>query len=263
MELTLNSFNRKSLNYLVKTFSIPLGIMILVGMMVIPLSPVLLDLLFTTNILVSLLVLMVALQAFRPLDFSSFPTVLLFATVLRLGLNVASTRVILSNGHTGTDAAGNIIEAFGAFVMSGSYVVGLFVFSILVIINLIVITKGAGRVSEVAARFTLDAMPGKQMAVDADLNAGIITSDEAKARRKDLSKEGEFYGAMDGAAKFVKGDAIAGILILIINIIGGLIIGSVQHDLSLDESAEKYILLTVGDGLVAQIPSLLLSLIHI
>ncbi len=260
MELILNSFNKKSLNYLVKTFSIPLGIMILVGMMVIPLNPVLLDLLFTTNILVSLLVLMVALQAFRPLDFSSFPTVLLFATVLRLGLNVASTRVILSNGHTGTDAAGNIIEAFGAFVMSGSYVVGLFVFSILVIINLIVITKGAGRVSEVAARFTLDAMPGKQMAVDADLNAGIISSDEAKARRKDLSKEGEFYGAMDGAAKFVKGDAIAGILILIINIIGGLIIGSVQHDLSLDESAEKYILLTVGDGLVAQIPSLLLAL---
>ena len=260
MELALNNNNNSKLEYYIKTFSIPLGIMILVAMMVIPLNPLLLDLLFTSNLLVSLLVLMVALQAFKPLDFSSFPTVLLFSTVLRLGLNVASTRVILSEGHTGTDAAGNIIEAFGAFVMSGSYVVGLFVFSILVIINLIVITKGAGRVSEVAARFTLDAMPGKQMAIDADLNAGILSSDEAKAKRKEIGKEGEFYGAMDGAAKFVKGDAIAGILILIINIIGGLIIGSVQHDLQLSESAEKYILLTVGDGLVAQIPSLLLAL---
>ncbi len=260
MEMALSSFNRNNLSQLIKTFSIPIGIMVLVTMMVIPLNPILLDILFTTNILVSLLVLMVALQAFKPLDFSSFPTVLLFSTVLRLGLNVASTRIILSNGHTGTDAAGSIIEAFGAFVMSGSYVVGLFVFTILVIINLIVITKGAGRVSEVAARFTLDAMPGKQMAVDADLNAGIITSDEAKERRQSLSKEGEFYGSMDGASKFVKGDAIAGILILVINIIGGLIIGSVQHDLTLEDSAEKYILLTVGDGLVAQIPSLLLAL---
>ena len=258
--MALKGISKTSLSYLLRTFSIPLGIMVLVAMMVIPLNPLLLDLFFTSNLLVSLLVLMVALQAFRPLDFSSFPTVLLFSTVLRLGLNVASTRIILSEGHTGTDAAGNIIEAFGAFVMSGSYVVGLFVFSILVIINLIVITKGAGRVSEVAARFTLDAMPGKQMAIDADLNAGIMTSDEAKAKRLDLSKEGEFYGSMDGAAKFVKGDAIAGILIWVINIIGGLIIGSVQHDLSLNESAEKYILLTVGDGLVAQIPSLLLAL---
>jgi len=179
---------------------------------------------------------------------------------LRLGLNVASTRVILKNGHNGTDAAGSIIEAFGEFVMSGSYAVGLFVFAILVIINLIVITKGAGRVSEVAARFTLDAMPGKQMAIDADLNAGILSSEEAKDRRKEIAKEGEFYGAMDGAAKFVKGDAIAGILILVINIIGGLIIGSVNHDLSLSQSAESYILLTVGDGLVAQIPSLLLAM---
>ena len=234
--------------------------MILIAMMVIPLSPLLLDVLFTSNLLVSLLVLMVALQTFRPLDFSSFPTVLLFATVLRLGLNVASTRVILKNGHNGTDAAGSIIEAFGEFVMSGSYAVGLFVFAILVIINLIVITKGAGRVSEVAARFTLDAMPGKQMAIDADLNAGILSSEEAKDRRKEIAKEGEFYGAMDGAAKFVKGDAIAGILILIINIIGGLIIGTVNHDLSLSQSAESYILLTVGDGLVAQIPSLLLAM---
>ena len=260
MDLVLKSFQRENFFQFLRTFSIPIGIMILIAMMVIPLSPLLLDVLFTSNLLVSLLVLMVALQTFRPLDFSSFPTVLLFATVLRLGLNVASTRVILKNGHNGTDAAGSIIEAFGEFVMSGSYAVGLFVFAILVIINLIVITKGAGRVSEVAARFTLDAMPGKQMAIDADLNAGILSSEEAKDRRKEIAKEGEFYGAMDGAAKFVKGDAIAGILILIINIIGGLIIGTVNHDLSLSQSAESYILLTVGDGLVAQIPSLLLAM---
>ena len=260
MDLVLKGFQKENFFQFLRTFSIPIGIMILIAMMVIPLSPLLLDVLFTSNLLVSLLVLMVALQTFRPLDFSSFPTVLLFATVLRLGLNVASTRVILKNGHNGTDSAGSIIEAFGEFVMSGSYAVGLFVFAILVIINLIVITKGAGRVSEVAARFTLDAMPGKQMAIDADLNAGILSSEEAKDRRKEIAKEGEFYGAMDGAAKFVKGDAIAGILILIINIIGGLIIGTVNHDLSLSQSAESYILLTVGDGLVAQIPSLLLAM---
>ncbi len=260
MDLVLKGFQKQNIFQFLRTFSIPIGIMILIAMMVIPLSPTILDILFTSNLLVSLLVLMVALQTFRPLDFSSFPTVLLFATVLRLGLNVASTRVILKNGHNGTDSAGRIIEAFGEFVMSGSYAVGLFVFAILVIINLIVITKGAGRVSEVAARFTLDAMPGKQMAIDADLNAGILTSEEAKERRKEIAKEGEFYGAMDGAAKFVKGDAIAGILILVINIIGGLIIGSVNHDLSLSQSAESYILLTVGDGLVAQIPSLLLAM---
>ncbi len=260
MDLVLKTFQKQNFFDFVRTFSIPIGIMVLIAMMVIPLSSWMLDILFTSNLLISLLVLMVALQTFRPLDFSSFPTVLLFATVLRLGLNVASTRVILKNGHQGTDAAGNIIEAFGAFVMSGSYAVGLFVFAILVIINLIVITKGAGRVSEVAARFTLDAMPGKQMAIDADLNAGILTADEAKERRKEIAKEGEFYGSMDGAAKFVKGDAIAGILILVINIIGGLIIGSVNHDLTLGESAETYIILTVGDGLVAQIPSLLLAM---
>ena len=260
MELALGTLKENKLSTFIKTFSIPIGIMILIAMMVIPLNPLILDLLFTSNLLVSLLVLMVALQTFRPLDFSSFPTILLFATVLRLGLNVASTRIILNDGHTGTDAAGNIIEAFGDFVMSGSYIVGLFVFSILVIINLIVITKGAGRVSEVSARFTLDAMPGKQMAIDADLNAGIITSDEAKDRRQQIAKEGEFYGSMDGAAKFVKGDAVASILILVINIIGGLVIGTTQHDLKLEDSAEKYILLTVGDGLVAQIPSLLLAM---
>jgi len=260
MDLVLKTFQKQNIFDFVKTFSIPVGIMVLLAMMVIPLSPWMLDILFTSNLLVSLLVLMVALQTFRPLDFSSFPTVLLFATVMRLGLNVASTRVILKEGHNGTDSAGKIIEAFGEFVMSGSYAVGLFVFAILVIINLIVITKGAGRVSEVAARFTLDSMPGKQMAIDADLNAGIITSDEAKGRRQDIAKEGEFYGAMDGAAKFVKGDAVAAILILVINIIGGLIIGSVQHDLTMSQSAETYILLTVGDGLVAQIPSLLLAM---
>ncbi len=260
MDLVLKSFQKENFFNFLRTFSIPIGIMVLIAMMVIPLSPTMLDILFTSNLLVSLLVLMVALQTFRPLDFSSFPTVLLFATVLRLGLNVASTRVILKNGHNGTDAAGSIIEAFGEFVMSGSYAVGLFVFAILVIINLIVITKGAGRVSEVAARFTLDAMPGKQMAIDADLNAGVLSSEESKQKRKEIAKEGEFYGAMDGAAKFVKGDAIAGILILIINIIGGLIIGSVNHDLTISQSAESYILLTVGDGLVAQIPSLLLAM---
>ncbi len=260
MEQAIRLIQKSNFFDFVRTFSIPIGIMILIAMMVIPLAPWMLDILLTTNLLVSLLVLMVALQTFKPLDFSSFPTVLLFATVLRLGLNVASTRVILKDGHGGTDSAGKIIEAFGEFVMAGSYAVGLFVFAILVIINLIVITKGAGRVSEVAARFTLDAMPGKQMAIDADLNAGIIDSEEAKFRRKEIAKEGEFYGAMDGAAKFVKGDAVAAILILVINIIGGLVIGSVQHDLSLSQSAETYILLTVGDGLVAQIPSLLLAM---
>jgi len=203
---------------------------------------------------------MVSLHTFRPLDFSSFPTVLLFATILRLGLNVASTRIVLSSGHTGSDAAGKVIEAFGEFVIAGNYVVGIFVFAILIIINLVVITKGAGRVSEVSARFTLDAMPGKQMAIDADLNAGLLTSEEAKQRRDDIAKEADFYGSMDGASKFVKGDAIAGILILLINIIGGLIIGIAQHNLPVSTAAENYIILSVGDGLVAQIPSLLLAI---
>ena len=215
----------------IKPFGLPLAILMLMVMMVIPLPSVLLDIFFTTNILLSLLILMVSLHTFRPLDFSSFPTVLLFATILRLGLNVASTRIVLSEGHTGSDAAGKVIEAFGEFVIAGNYVVGIFVFAILIIINLVVITKGAGRVSEVSARFTLDAMPGKQMAIDADLNAGLLTAEEAKQRREDISKEADFYGSMDGASKFVKGDAIAGILILLINIIGGLIIGIAQHDL--------------------------------
>ena len=244
----------------IKPFGLPVAILMLMVMMVIPLPSVLLDIFFTTNILLSLLILMVALHTFRPLDFSSFPTVLLFATILRLGLNVASTRIVLSAGHTGPDAAGKVIQSFGEFVIAGNYVVGIFVFAILIIINLVVITKGAGRVSEVSARFTLDAMPGKQMAIDADLNAGILTSEEAKERREDISKEADFYGSMDGASKFVKGDAVAGILILLINIIGGLIIGIAQHDLPVSVAAENYIILSVGDGLVAQIPSLLLAI---
>jgi flagellar biosynthesis protein FlhA len=232
----------------------------LVAMMVLPLPAFLLDVFFTLNILMSLLVLMVALHTFRPLDFSSFPSLLLVATILRLALNVASTRIVLSSGHTGTEAAGKVIEAFGAFVIAGNFVVGIFVFIILVIINLVVITKGAGRVSEVSARFTLDAMPGKQMAIDSDLNAGVLTAEEATLRREDVAREADFHGAMDGASKFVKGDAVAGILILAINLIGGLAIGTLQHDLSIGEAAELYVLLSIGDGLVAQIPSLLLSI---
>ena len=239
---------------------LPVGILALVGMLVLPLPVVLLDMFFVFNITISLLILMVALHTHRPLDFSSFPNLLLLATVLRLGLNVASTRIVLSEGHNGVDAAGKVIQAFGEFIVAGNYAVGLFVFAILVIINLVVITKGAGRVSEVSARFTLDAMPGKQMAIDADLNAGVLTPEEATDRRADVSKEADFYGSMDGASKFVKGDAIAGILILAINVIGGLIIGIAQHDLNVTQAAEFYILLSIGDGLVAQIPSLLLSI---
>ena len=239
---------------------LPVGILALVGMLVLPLPVVLLDMFFVFNITISLLILMVALHTHRPLDFSSFPNLLLLATVLRLGLNVASTRIVLSEGHNGADAAGKVIQAFGEFIVAGNYAVGLFVFAILVIINLVVITKGAGRVSEVSARFTLDAMPGKQMAIDADLNAGVLTPEEATDRRADVSKEADFYGSMDGASKFVKGDAIAGILILAINVIGGLIIGIAQHDLNVIQAAEFYVLLSIGDGLVAQIPSLLLSI---
>ena len=260
MEMTLRRLGLHQISPVIKNMGLPLGILMLVAMMVLPLPSFLLDIFFTSNILLSLLILMVAMNAFRPLDFSSFPTILLFATILRLGLNVASTRVVLSQGHTGTDAAGKVIEAFGAFVVAGNYVVGIFVFIILVIINLLVITKGAGRVSEVSARFTLDAMPGKQMAIDADLNAGALTTEEAKQRREEISKESDFYGSMDGASKFVKGDAIAGILILIINILGGLIIGIWLHDLGIEEAANTYFLLSVGDGLVAQIPSLLLAI---
>ncbi|MEW8271273.1 MAG: flagellar biosynthesis protein FlhA, partial [Candidatus Thiodiazotropha taylori] len=237
----------------------PLVLLMLLAMLVIPLPPIALDLFFTFNITLSLVVMLVVVYTKRPLEFSVFPSMLLIATLLRLALNVASTRVVLLEGHTGGDAAGKVIEAFGAFVIGGNYAVGLVVFLILVIINFVVVTKGAGRVSEVSARFTLDAMPGKQMAIDADLNSGLIDQDEARARREDVAKEADFYGAMDGASKFVRGDAIAGILILFINIIGGLSIGMAQHDLAFSTALQNYVLLTIGDGLVAQIPSLLLS----
>ena len=260
MELTAKNLSFKNFTSLIKIGVLPLGILAVVAMMVLPLPAFLLDLFFVTNILVSLLVLMVAMHTYRPLDFSSFPSLLLIATVLRLALNVASTRVVLADGHTGSDAAGKIIEAFGKFIIASNYAVGIFVFVILVIINLVVITRGAGRVSEVSARFTLDAMPGKQMAIDADLNAGILDAKEATEKREEIAKEADFYGAMDGASKFVKGDAVAGILILAINIIGGLIVGITQHDLAFEEAAETYILLSIGDGLVAQIPSLLLAI---
>lgn len=239
---------------------LPLAILVLVALMVVPLPAVLLDLFFITNIAVALIVLMVAINIRQPLDFSAFPTVLLYATLLRLALNVASTRVVLVHGHEGTAAAGHVIEAFGNFLVGGDYVVGLFVFAVLMIINLVVITKGAGRVSEVAARFTLDALPGKQMAIDADLNAGLITADDARARRAEVTTEADFHGAMDGSSKFVKGDAVAGVLILAINIIGGLILGTMSHDLALGDAARTYLLLAVGDGLVAQVPALLLSI---
>jgi flagellar biosynthesis protein FlhA len=237
----------------------PLVMMLMLTMIVLPLPPLALDLLFTFNIALAIVVLLASVYAARPLEFAVFPTVLLIATLLRLGLNVASTRVVLLEGHTGTGAAGNVIEAFGDFVVGGSYAVGLVLFAILVVINFVVITKGAGRISEVTARFTLDAMPGKQMAIDADLNAGLITQEEALRRREEVGQEADFYGAMDGASKFVRGDAVAGILILFINILGGFAIGTLQHDLSAAQAAENYVLLTIGDGLVAQIPSMLLS----
>ncbi len=237
----------------------PILLFMMLVMLVLPLPPFILDLLFTFNIALAMIVLLVSVYAGRPLDFAVFPTVLLIATLLRLALNVASTRVVLLEGHGGTAAAGRVIQAFGEFVVGGSYTVGLVVFAILVIINFVVVTKGAGRISEVTARFTLDAMPGKQMAIDADLNAGLISQDEALQRREDVSREADFYGAMDGASKFVRGDAVAGILILFINIIGGFSVGVLQHDLSAAEAGHNYVLLTIGDGLVAQIPSLLLS----
>lgn len=237
----------------------PLVMLLMLAMIVLPLPPLGLDVLFTFNIALSIIVLMASIYATRPLDFAVFPTVLLIATLLRLGLNVASTRVVLLHGHTGTGAAGNVIEAFGDFVVGGSYAVGLVLFTILVVINFVVITKGAGRISEVTARFTLDAMPGKQMAIDADLNAGLIPPEDALMRREQVTREADFYGSMDGASKFVRGDAVAGILILFINIIGGFAIGMLQHDLDAGTAAQNYILLTIGDGLVAQIPSMLLS----
>jgi flagellar biosynthesis protein FlhA len=239
---------------------IPALVLLIIAMLILPLPTVLLDILFTLNIMIALIVIMIGIHTEKPLDFSSFPAVLLFATMLRLSLNVASTRIVLVNGHEGTDAAGKVIEAFGNFVISGNYLVGFIIFGILMIINFIVVTKGAGRVSEVIARFTLDAMPGKQMAIDADLNSGVIDQEEAKIRRAEIAQESDFFGSMDGASKFVRGDAIAGLLILIINIIGGLTIGITQYDMTFRDAGEIYVLLTIGDGLVAQIPSLILSL---
>ncbi|AWK82432.1 TPA: flagellar biosynthesis protein FlhA [Photobacterium damselae] len=238
----------------------PVLVLATLAMVVLPMPPLLLDMAFTFNIALALVVLLVTIYTRRPLDFAAFPTVLLIATLLRLALNVASTRVVLLHGHEGSDAAGQVIDAFGSVVIGGNYAVGLVVFVILMIINFMVVTKGAGRISEVSARFTLDAMPGKQMAIDADLNAGLIDQEQARTRRAEVTKEADFYGSMDGASKFVKGDAIAGILILFINIIGGLIIGMMQHQLGFAEAASIYSLLTIGDGLVAQIPSLLLSI---
>jgi len=239
---------------------IHLLVLLILSMLILPLPPFLLDFLFTFNILLGVVIIMIAINSTKPLDFSSFPAILLLATMLRLGLNVASTRLVLVKGHEGPDAAGKVIEAFGEFVIAGNYLVGFIIFTILMIINFIVVTKGAGRVSEVIARFTLDAMPGKQMAIDADLNAGVIDQEMAKQRREEISQESDFFGSMDGASKFVKGDAIAGLLILLINIVGGLIVGLGQHDLSFADAGRIYVLLTIGDGLVAQIPSLLLSL---
>jgi len=237
----------------------PLLVIMILAMMILPLPPFLLDILFTFNIALAMIVLLISLYTLKPLEFSVFPTVLLLTTLLRLSLNVASTRIVLLHGHGSADAAGKVIEAFGHFLVGGNYAVGLVVFIILVLINFVVITKGAGRIAEVSARFTLDAMPGKQMAIDADLNAGLIGEDEARRRRAEIAQEADFYGSMDGASKFVRGDAVAGIIIMVINIFGGLIIGVAQHGLDLATAASKYTLLTIGDGLVAQIPALVIS----
>jgi flagellar biosynthesis protein FlhA len=241
------------------SLSIPILLLMLLGMMILPMPPILLDAFFSFNIALSIVVLLVSVYTMRPLDFAVFPTILLVSTLLRLALNIASTRVVLLEGHNGSHAAGEVIQAFGEVVIGGNYTVGIVIFIILVIINFVVVTKGAGRISEVTARFTLDAMPGKQMAIDADLNAGLIDQADAKKRRAEVTAEADFYGAMDGASKFVRGDAVAGIMIMIITIIGGLVVGILQHDMSFTEASQVYVLLTIGDGLVAQIPSLLLS----
>ena len=251
-----NIFGRMGLQQLAG----PVLIMLILAMMVLPLPAFALDLFFTFNIAISVIVMLVAMNVMKPLEFSVFPTVLLITTLLRLSLNVASTRIVLLEGHTGPGAAGRVIEAFGHFLVGGNYAIGLIVFAILVIINFMVITKGAGRVAEVSARFTLDAMPGKQMAIDADLNAGLIGEDEARRRRTTIAEEADFYGSMDGASKFVRGDAVAGIIIMLINVIGGLIVGVLQHNLDVATAAKTYTLLTIGDGLVAQIPALIISI---
>jgi len=258
--LTLSNLRQSLTQVSMAGLSIPALVLLIVAMLVLPLPAWLLDVLFTFNIASSLLIVLIAINTRKPLEFSSFPSVLLFATMLRLALNVASTRVVLVHGHEGEEAAGQVIAAFGHFVIGGNYVVGFIIFMILMIINFIVVTKGAGRVSEVNARFTLDAMPGKQMSIDADLNAGVIDQETAKKRREELSQESDFFGSMDGASKFVSGDAVAGLLILVINIIGGLLIGVMQHNLPIAEAGRIYTLLTIGDGLVAQIPGLFLSL---
>lgn len=257
---TLSDIRQDLSKFELSGLGIPFLVLLILAMLIIPLPAFLLDFLFTFNIVVGLIIIMIAINSAKPLDFSAFPAILLIATMLRLGLNVASTRLVLVKGHEGPDAAGSVIQAFGEFVIAGNYLVGFIIFFILMIINFIVVTKGAGRVSEVIARFTLDALPGKQMAIDADLNAGVIDQDTARARREEISQESDFFGSMDGASKFVRGDAIAGLLILLINIIGGLTIGLSQHGLSFAEAGRIYVLLTIGDGLVAQIPSLLLSL---
>ena len=258
--LTLSNIRQDLSKIELSGLGIPFLVLLIISMLVLPLPAFLLDFLFTFNILLGVVIIMIAINSSKPLDFSAFPSILLLATMLRLGLNVASTRLVLVNGHEGPDAAGKVIEAFGSFVIDGNYLVGFIIFAILMIINFIVVTKGAGRVSEVIARFTLDAMPGKQMAIDADLNAGVIDQQTAKLRREEISQESDFFGSMDGASKFVRGDAVAGLLILIINILGGLAVGLTQHNLSFSEAGKIYVLLTIGDGLVAQIPSLLLSL---
>ncbi len=258
--LTLSTIRQNLSKFNFNDLSIPGLVLLIMGMLVIPLPPMVLDVLFTFNIASALLIIMIAIKVRKPLEFSSFPSVLLFATMLRLALNVASTRVILVNGHEGHDAAGKVVAAFGEFVIGGNYIVGFIIFIILMIVNFFVVTKGAGRVSEVNARFTLDAMPGKQMAIDADLNAGVIDQDTARTRRAELTQESDFFGSMDGASKFVSGDAIAALLILIINLVGGFAIGVGQHGLSMGDAARIYSLLTIGDGLVAQVPALLLSL---
>src|SRR3954453_20680741 len=239
--------------------ALAIGMMTILVVLILPLPSVFLDMFLAVSIILSVLILMTALFIHAPLEFSSFPTVLLISTMLRLALNLASTKLILSHGHEGTAAAGHVIEAFGNFVMSGNFVIGIIVFTILVIVNFVVITKGSGRIAEVAARFHLDAMPGKQMAIDADLSAGLIDEKTAKARRKELEDESGFFGAMDGASKFVRGDAVAGLLVVFINIIGGIIIGVAQQSLSFGEAARTYTLLTVGDGLVTQVPALIVS----
>jgi len=260
MATTTNTATVPSLRDILRSgLGVPVGVLVILAMVVLPLPPLALDTLFTFNIALSIVIVMAVFNVSRPIEFGVFPTVLLLATLLRLALNVASTRVVLLNGHTGTHAAGRVIESFGEFVIGGNFAVGVVVFIILTIINFVVVTKGSGRISEVSARFTLDAMPGKQMAIDADLNAGLITQDQARERRGEVRAEADFYGSMDGASKFVRGDAVAGILILFINIIGGLAIGTIGHDLGFSDAVRTYTLLTIGDGLVTQIPALLLS----